>query len=122
MPKAVQIPTEICAGDKSSPARKIPAVALCCDAWDTAFQTAYARDKMEHFARKAGDKAYRDAMPPLSGYQCICDFIACVAHGLAIGAIEDATAGRLLYAARAAHSILRNQPKTKPQTAPPSAM
>jgi hypothetical protein len=122
MSKTIPNPAEICAGDKSSPARKIPAVALCCDAWDTAFQVSYARDKMEHFARKSSNKAYRDAMPPLSGYQSICDFIACVAHGLAIGAIEDATASRLLYAARAAHSILRNQPKTKPQAGPPPAM
>jgi hypothetical protein len=122
MIKAIQIPIEICAGDKSSPARKIAAVALCCDAWDSTFQASYARDKMEHYARKSADKAYRNAMPPLSGYQSICDFIVCVAHGLAIGAIEDTTASRLLYAARVAQSTLRNQPKTQPQTGPASTM
>jgi hypothetical protein len=54
-------------------------------------------------------------MPPLSGYQSICDFIACVAHGMVIGAIGDTNGARLLHAAQVALTALRNQPKA-PQT------
>jgi hypothetical protein len=108
---AIQIPAEYSAGDKSSPARQIPAVALCCEAWETAFQAKYSHGKNEYSARTEAAQAYRNAMPPLFGYQNICDFIACAAQGLVIGAIEDATASKLLYAAQIALGTLRSQPK-----------
>ncbi len=112
---AIRIPAEYSAGDKSSPARQIPAVAHCCEAWETAFQASYSHDKNQFNAHDEAAQAYRNAMPPLFGYQNICDFIACAAHGLVIGAIEDATGSKLLYAAQIAFGTLRNQPKP-PQT------
>ena len=112
---AIQIPADISAGDKSSPARQIAAVALCCDAWESTFQAAYSQDKNEYSARKAAVQAYRNAMPPLYGYQSICDFIACAAHAMVIGAIGDASGSKLLYAAQIALNTLRSQPKA-PQT------
>jgi hypothetical protein len=112
---AIEIPAQYSAGDKSSPARQIPAVALCCEAWETAFQVSYSHKKVEYTARMDAAQAYRNAMPPLFGYQNICDFIACAAHGVAIGAIEDATGSKLLYAAQIAFGTLRSQPKP-PQT------
>jgi hypothetical protein len=116
---AIKIPAELSAGDKSSPARHIPAVAICCDARQTAFNEVYAEQKSEYSARKAAAQAFRSAMPPLSGYQSICDFIACVAYGMAIQAIEDALGSKLLYAAQIALGSIRVQPKP-PQTLPAS--
>jgi hypothetical protein len=37
---------------------------------------------------------------------CIRDFIACVVHGIAIGAIPSSEGTRLLYRAQVAHSAL----------------
>jgi hypothetical protein len=110
---AIQIPADYSAGDKSSPARQIPAVAFCCDAWEAAFFAASARDMKDYRARGPANKAYRNALPPLCGYQGISDFIACVAYGMAIEAIEDASGDRLLHAAQVALATLRKQPKAE---------
>jgi hypothetical protein len=112
-----QIHSDYSAGDKSSPARQLPAVAICCDAWEAAFHESYSRDKQEYFARTHANTAYRNSMPPLSGYQSICDFIACVAHGMAIEAIPDANGAKLLYAAQVALTTIRSQPKTRQASA-----
>jgi hypothetical protein len=74
--------------------------------------------KGEHWmpaARSAG-QAYRKAMPTLTGQENIENFIACVAHGMLIGAIEGNDATKLLYAAQVALSTLQRQssrPKAK---------
>ncbi len=93
-----------------SPAVQNPAVALCRDAYKRAWNAAKAKRKGEVFAAIDARKAYRDALPPLSGQENIRDFIACIAHGMLIGAIGGSDAARLLYAAQVAHSALRNQP------------
>jgi hypothetical protein len=62
------------------------------------------------FASLQGAEAYRKVLPPLSGHQNICDFIACVAHGMLIEAISGADGSRLLYAAQVANSTIRSQP------------
>jgi hypothetical protein len=49
-------------------------------------------------------------MPPLSGYENIRDFIACVAHAMLIGAIQSEQGSKLLYAAQVALCTVRNQP------------
>jgi hypothetical protein len=49
-------------------------------------------------------------MPSLSGPDNIRDFIACVAHGMLIGAIRDTDGARLLYAAQVARGALQNSP------------
>ena len=46
--------------------------------------------------------AYRSCMPELVGRRNIKNFIACVTHGLAIGAIDSEQARNMLYAARTA--------------------
>jgi hypothetical protein len=43
-------------------------------------------------------------MPSLTGEQNIRDFIACVAHGILLQAIEEKNGGKLLYAAQIAYS------------------
>jgi hypothetical protein len=97
---------------KSSPACANLAVAHCCDAWELAFEAAFAHNDNEYAARSIGGEAYRNAMPALTGFQSICDFIACVTHGILIGAIPDKSGSKLLYAAQVALSLDHRQPKT----------
>ncbi len=55
-------------------------------------------------------------MSPLTGYECICGFIACVNHGLLTGVIRDHIAPRLLSAAQVALATIpkkRRNPGTR---------
>ncbi|MGA3161422.1 MAG: hypothetical protein ABSC77_09410 [Terracidiphilus sp.] len=78
-----------------------PAVARCLSVWTIAYK---ANNKNSYEASKAAAEAYRNAMPRLSGYENICNFIACVAHGILIGAIDRKDSTKLLYAAQVALS------------------
>jgi hypothetical protein len=60
---------------------------------------------------KAGIKAYLKAVPPLSGYRNICDFIACINYASMIGLITHADAAHYLANARIALSAIYHQPK-----------
>src|ERR1700733_456792 len=53
---------------------------------------------------KMANKAYREALPPLRGAENISDFIACVAHGMALGVFDTKEASKMLYAAQVAAS------------------
>ena len=88
-----------------------PAVSRCCKAWNRAYKASFARKKSEYSAEREAGAAYRDAMPDLSGEQNIRDFIACAAHGILIGAIEEKVSTRLLYPAQAASSALSRAAK-----------
>jgi hypothetical protein len=55
---------------------------------------------------RAARIAYAGNLPMLSNADCIRDFIACVVHGMAIGAILSSEGTRLLYGAQVAHSAL----------------
>jgi len=89
-----------------------PAVRRCCDVMERAcrdvLRTAEEEDDdrgdVEYLARRAPREAYCKAMPPLAGADNICDFIACVAHGMLVGAISGSESTRLLYAAQIATS------------------
>ena len=60
--------------------------------------------------------AYRLAMPPLSGYQNICDFIACAGYGMLLGAIKESNGAKLLYAAQVALATVPRESKTRTRT------
>ncbi|MGB9407965.1 MAG: hypothetical protein WCA89_10535 [Terracidiphilus sp.] len=99
------------------PTHARPAVRRCCAAYRRAFN-AYMEasdgdsyDKMK--AAGEGGLAYRNAMPLLSDYEGIRDFIACTAHGILIGAIPPERSGHLLYAAQVALSTLHREPKPR---------
>ena len=87
-----------------------PAVDRCINAQERAYETEFAKCEDEGDAIEAAEEAYRDAMPPLSGYENIRDFIACVANAMLIGAIEDSKGSKLLYAAQVALTTVRRQP------------
>jgi hypothetical protein len=65
-----------------------------------------------------GDEAFRANLPALTSLQNATDYIACVSHGIAIGAIRPTVGQRLLHAAKVAltafrHDFERNQQKNK---------
>jgi hypothetical protein len=86
------------------------AVARCLSAWAGAYKAERAKHKSNFEASQVAEKAYRDTMPPLSGYENIRDFIACVANAMLIGAIADDKGTKLLYAAQIALTTVRRQP------------
>jgi hypothetical protein len=103
-----------------------PAVRRCCNAWQRAFDAYMAEHKSRSsahiFATGPASVAYCNAMPMLSGSDGIRDFIACVAHGVLIGAIPEKRAGHLLYAAQVALASLQREakpPVSRPRTPPP---
>jgi hypothetical protein len=87
-----------------------PAVARCLSAWEPVYRGELANGRHRISATREAAQLYRDAMPPLSGYDNIRDFIACTAHGILVGAIDATDASKLLYAAQVALTTLRCQP------------
>ena len=100
--------------DTSGEATANPAVARCSTAYDQAFATARSGHKTEYNAGLIADKAFRRALPPLTGRENIRDFIACVAHGMLLNAINSAEGARLLYAAQIAHTASEPPPSRQP--------
>ena len=92
------------------------AVKRCCAAWRRSYNACMEKgrgggaDKISAARHQAG-AAYCDAMPLLAGYENIRDFIACMAHGILIGAIPASKSGQLLYAAQVALSTVHREPK-----------
>jgi len=110
MTETTQTTTDQSEANESSPVSATPAVAHCMNAWRRVYKEEKAKRKGNLDASLTANKAYRDAIPPLSGYENIRDFIACVAHAMLIGAILDDQGTKLLYAAQVALSTLRRQP------------
>lgn len=98
-----------------------PAVALCMKAWRRAYNAEFAEDENEFAAEMAAAEAYRDAMPTLTDIESIHDFIACVAHGILIKAIENDQGTKLLYAAQVATGHSRIAKREKPSPSVPSS-
>jgi hypothetical protein len=96
----------------------ISAIARCVAARNKARSDAFARSQPRYTADQEGASAFRSAMPPLLGADNIRDFIACVAHGMLIGVIENKDATKLLYAAQVAFSA---QSRTEPKRTAKSA-
>jgi hypothetical protein len=98
-----------------------PAIARCRAAYEIAVQREKKRNRSNHEAASAGGEAFRNAMPPLSGYENIRDFIACTAYGMMFGAVGSMDGTHFLYAAQVAISALRTQPKTRETSAAPKS-
>jgi hypothetical protein len=93
-----------------------PAVALCVEAWQTIHTATVQQTRNPYTAERCAGKAYRLAMPPLTGYQNICDFIACAGYGMLLGAFKADAGGKLLYAAQVALGAIPQQSKTQTRT------
>ena len=98
------------------------AVKRCWAAWRRSYNAYMEKSRGTEAdkicaAHQAGP-AYCNAMPLLAGYENIRDFIACLAHGILIGAIPESKSGQLLYAAQVALSTVHREPKPpKPRPA-----
>ena len=111
--KTIQSPIALGVEDGSSLACQNPAIARCSEAWERVFRAELAKGSSPSFAQYNANHAYRNALPPLSGYDNICDFIACVAHGMLIGAIQEKNGAKFLYAAQIALGAVRREPKAE---------
>ncbi len=99
------------------PAPRNPAVIRCCQAWQSSIEDSRAK-KMDRFdAQDRATAAYRNAMPDLSGYENIRDFVACIGHGMLIGAFDGIEGPKFLYAAQVAIGALRHEPKDQKRPA-----
>ncbi len=97
---------------KPAPDPQNSAVELCAQAYERAYKAARRQSESKSYAEDRAEMAFRKAMPRLSGQGSIRDFIACVAYGILIKAIEGSEGARLLYAAQVANSTLRSQRAT----------
>jgi hypothetical protein len=82
-----------------SPALKNPAVAHCRDVWELVHESTLKKKKSEACALIDASQAYCHAIPPLVGYENICNFIACVGYGMLTNIFLTGTGSKLLYAA-----------------------
>jgi len=109
------------------------AVEVCCGAYLEVLQEHRKKKMSAEAAAHAGRLAYCNSLPRLSDADCVRDFIACVVHGMAIGAIPSTEGTRLLYGAQVANSALpspkrrkkrnksaQNMPGNQPLTPTPS--
>jgi hypothetical protein len=97
----------------SSPVAQNAAVQRCCDARLRAFEVSKAKDENFFDTKQRAEAAYHGAMPTLCDHQSLLDFIACVTHGMVIGAIDSIDGPRLLYAAQVATCAFRPGPKKR---------
>ena len=88
------------------PASADAAVRRCYDEWNKAYAEEYPRKKSDYEAGRAGNKAFREAMPTLAGHDNIRDFIACVAGGMLSEIINANEGAKFLYAAQVASGAL----------------
>ena len=91
----------------------IPALSRCADASRRVYEAKLAKKVSKYEASQAAGEAYRNAMPPLVGYDNIRGFIACVGNAMLRHIIFEPESTRLLYAAQVALSLLRLQPRAK---------
>ncbi len=115
MTKTVDYFSAPCAPPESSPALENAAVAHCCEVWELTRRQARETGNSVVVARVAAHKAFQKSLPPLTGLDNIQNFIACVGHGMLIGAIPTQDGTRLLYAAQVAMAAAHRL-ATQPQT------
>ena len=101
------------------PSLQNPAVALCNEAWLKIHGATLERSKNVYTAERCAGIAFRLAMPPLSGYRNICDFIACAGYGMLTGSIKADIGTKLLYAAQVALATVPRESKTQTRNEPP---
>jgi hypothetical protein len=89
------------------------AVEVCCGSYISTIQPLREKNIAEDKVSRVGQIAYCSVLPRLSDSESIRDFIACVVHGMAVGAIPSTEGTRLLYGAQVAHSALPSPKRHK---------
>jgi hypothetical protein len=82
------------------------AVEVCLQAYISSKKEQRDKGSKGAQVERIARLAYAATLPKLSNPDCIRDFIACVVHGMAVGAIPSSEGTRLLYGAQVAHSAL----------------
>ena len=100
-----------------APAVRSAAIQRCCNARDLSLQESRDKKRSHFDTQERANKEYQAAMPELSGYQNIRDFIACVSYGTIAGGVHPIESSQLLYSAQVAISALRLEPKDTKQPA-----
>jgi hypothetical protein len=77
--------------EESSPIPENPAIARYYSEWQRVYKKEKAKGQHWVLAVNSAGQAYRSVMPPLTGKENIRDFVACVAHGMLIGATRERT-------------------------------
>ena len=96
-------PAEPVAKSSSKPPAQNPAVTRCLKAWNRVYKDFPKKNEYDEFdAERAGNVAYRAAMPNLIGIDNIRDFIACIAYGMLNDTVDKDLGTKLLYAAQVA--------------------
>jgi hypothetical protein len=90
---------------------RTPAVQRCLDARDRSLAESKVKDISGYGTKKDAAEAYCAAMPDLSGYENIRDFIACTSYGMVNGLIDAIEGSKFLYAAQVASSVHRHEQK-----------
>lgn len=94
------------------------AVQRCCEAYHRVLAIPRPQDG-KGSAKDFASEAFRHAMPFLTSAINIEAFIACVAHGMLLGAIYPDDASKLLYAAQVAIGSRRARLQAERQAAKP---
>jgi len=82
------------------------AVEICVKAYLTSKKDLLDQGIKKADVEELAQLSYASHLPMLANADCIRDFIACVVHGMAVGAIPSPQGTRLLYGAQVAHSAL----------------
>ncbi len=101
-----------------NPALENLSVRFCDMTYARTLDLALKQDKTGVIAKREVAMIFRLALPPLSGYQNICDFIACIGYGILLIAIKPDTGTKLLYAAQVAPSTVSVGAKTQMKATP----
>ncbi len=99
------------------------AVLQCLQAFKLRYDAERAKGTDTYSSAQAAAAEYRRAMPHLHGRKSIQDFIACVGHGMLVGAIPNNHGPQFLYAAQIALNSLPPEPRplSRPPGRPPGA-
>jgi hypothetical protein len=83
-----------------------PAVQRCLAAARAAQADAETRQQERYQCEDCFKQAYVEALPDLSTYQNVCDFITCVTYAMIIGVMYEKETKSYLYAAQVALSAV----------------
>ena len=102
--------------------RNNKALERCVKAWQRTFDLASIDpdddslappdDDSTYFASKQASLSFRDAMPPLAGYENIRDFIACTTYAMLKRILDKGECQQLFGAAKIAMALLRAQARS----------
>lgn len=117
---SIQSSSRINETDHTQPPR-VPAVQRCCEARDRSIRQNREKRADPYNIRSLSAEAYCAAMPDLSGFENIRDFVACTSYGMVNGLIDAIEGAKFLYAAQVATGILRHEAKDqkRPAAGPP---